>query len=76
MLRLVFKLAVFIVFFGYGEVLTYRASKHIVGPYKTRWATIMLDASKFDDVGKQLRKNANIYYNVGILVLAAIFFLV
>lgn len=76
MWRVAIKLVAFVLFFAYGQVLTSRAQEHLLQPHQIRWRTLMLDDSHFDDIGKQLRRKTVRYYNVGIVVLAAVFFLI
>lgn len=69
MLRLVIELVVLIAYFAVGIRLTLKAERHLLHPSDTPWVTPLLDASRFSEEGKRLRKKALLFWDTALVLL-------
>jgi hypothetical protein len=69
MIRLIAELTALVAYFAIGIKLTVAAEKQLLDRSRTDWVTPLMDASRFTEAGKRLRKQALLYWDLGLLMI-------
>lgn len=69
MIKLIAELSALVAYFAIGIKLTVAAERQLVDPSTSDWVTPLLDASRFTEEGKRLRKRALLFWDLGLVVI-------
>jgi hypothetical protein len=69
MIRLIAELSALVAYFAIGIKLTVAAERQLLDQSRSDWVTPLLDASRFTESGKRLRKQALLFWDLGLLVI-------
>jgi hypothetical protein len=69
MIRLIAELTTLVAYFAIGIKLTVAAERQLLDRSRSDWVTPLLDASRFTEAGKRLRKQALVFWDLGLLVI-------